>query len=208
MTALTNSTATWGIPYAIPATALCDGYDAVAQMAQAVNDTLSEFFADLDRVLTIPYASIGATTDQTVKTNVPGFAAPVLVIDYDTVNADTENMTNIATLPSIITLPANVSNTGGCYALFNQVIGFTGNTVNTGVVEPFIAINSALPDPGGINFADDVNVNVGGTFASLIQVPAAGGDLQVVGEMGAANAGQPFATMTSSTFFALWVSDL
>lgn len=208
MTAITASTATWGIPYATPATRLCDGYDAIDQMATAVDNLLVTFNADLDRIVTPPYASISTVVPQTVNTNVAGFAAPLLVIDYDTVNADTDNLTNLATLPSILTLPADVSPTGGYFAIFNQVMGFTGNTVNAGFIVPNVGINAAVADLGGWARGDDVNLPVGGTSAFLYPVSAAAlGDVQIVGEMAAPNSGLPFATMVSSTFFALWVGD-
>lgn len=207
MTAITASTANWGIPYATPATRLCDGYDAVTQMAGAVAETLVEFTTDLSRVLTIPYASVAAFTQQLLATNIAGFAAPMLVIDYDTVNADTGGYTNLATLPSEINLPSDVSPTGGYFAIFNQVIGFTNNTVDTGLLTPYIGVNSTLADPGGLNFEDDVNFNVGGTFTDMFAVNAATGDQQMIGEMGATNSGLPTATMVRSFFWMFWVSD-
>jgi hypothetical protein len=204
---VTAVTPIWNIPYATGTDRLCDGYAILDSMAQQIEDELDIFTTDLERVVTIPYASISANTVQLLATNLTGFAAPVLVINYDTVNADTGDYTAIATLPSILTLPSDVSATGGYFAIFNQVFGFTNATAASGLLGPYIAVNSTLTDPGGQTYEDDVNFNVGGTFADMFAVNATTGDQQLVGEMTATNSGLPTASMVRSTFWMFWVSD-
>lgn len=99
-------TPTWQIPYAISTDPFCDGDLFIQQMAERVADILDSFDALVIRLITPPMAKIVVTVPNAVWSPVTGNLADQVVL-YDSVEYDTDDMTNITFDPEKISYSRN-----------------------------------------------------------------------------------------------------
>ena len=201
---MTATTTTWAIPYATSTDPFCSGADIIDSMADRVDALLVTFNAGLDRVVTVPYASISTTTAQTAGPFPSGvfLSLPGVIVQYDTVDEDTDNLTNLPTLPSAITIPVA---SGGYWATFTNMIG---TDASGSQLEPEIAINGPQQDPGGSPYPGSTTSSVGGTTAVMLRFPvdAGTGPIQLFTRELVGNT-TVVTTLNSATFVAFWVAD-
>ena len=98
---MTATTATWAIPYAQSTDRLCDGHDITRSMALRVDAIMAAFDVDVEFLGNIPACRLqfsnAATQAQT------GGATSPFGLFFDTVDYDTDGMTNLSVDSSTIT---------------------------------------------------------------------------------------------------------
>jgi|SRR5882762_4201557 len=212
-----TTTATWKLTYPAGSDRLCDSPIYIEALADEVDAFLVTYNAFLDRILTPPYASLRATVPQTYPSFILPAGTPTLDVQYDTVNADTGNYTNLPATPGVIItdftdgvsdeLPDGIY-LWGQYAYMQQ----DNSAPDTGYYQTFIqTISPSFNNPpGGVTFEDggSPNVYMGSTYFAPRQLTSANGRVVMYTQVGNNNAVVGgVTTVKEGAFFFLWIGD-
>jgi hypothetical protein len=139
-------TPTWLIPYPVGTDRFCDGDLFTQELAERVDAILDDFDALLPRLVTPPMAKIVATVAGPVWAPVTGVQSNQTV-NYDSVDYDTDDMTNITFDPQKITYTRNGYWVMGGLANFNS----TG-TVDSVIIVQWVVGNTTATAGRAIGF--------------------------------------------------------
>lgn len=197
----------YDLPFIIGTDRPCDQSATWCAFAAAVDAELDRFDDIVDRTIdTIPMAQIRLTLPRTQAAN-PGGGLTVLV-PFDTVDVDTDNMVDLAASPFTITLSRF-----GVYMVYFTVEGTTAGSN----IEWRIAAEHPTDSVANVasqRYLDDTSTPVvissAGMYRYLNPVPAGTSDYttadaRLVLSADAAGAGLP---LTAVTFGVYWMRDL
>lgn len=210
-----STTATWRLTYPVGTDEFCQGPVFIQDLAVEVDALLATYNAFLDRIRTPPYASLRATVAQTFPSSISPAGNPTFDVSYDTVNADTDNYTNLPATPSVIIadMTDGVSNElpDGIY-LWGQYMYMTQNSsvVETGVYGSNITtITPAINTPGGAQIEDGgTGVYMGETYWAPRQQTTVNGRIVMYTQVTTNNAVvNSIGTLVEGAFFFLWIGD-
>jgi len=201
-----TATTTWAIPYAISTDRLCDGDDITASMALRVDAIMTAFDADLDFLGSQPAVrlqfNITTTQTQVGGTNSP-FGFP-----FDTVDYDTNNMSNISVDPTTITYRRAGYYAFGGSATF-QIPTPTSGAQYASKIFSTVAVNSVCGQS-----TRDSSDNAEVSCSALNRVPVdrtvPGAEAEIDNEVERTGpvGGGPLTVFTYTNMYAHWIADL